>query len=267
MKFQWFLNEISINGSLSGVLAERKVSHHYAKVYGAVSWIVALCIRVYIIGEECLYFKISVKISFYSRGIYVWDVWMIFLVWKEGFFSSDVIRTISQEEVFASSCMRFFYFRRVHIHYVGEISLKKKDFLSPGVRESFYSGRVPTPGVEGLFRKKRAFFYQVLWDPSILAAFTHTRCGGLSLERKRLPFTRCEGILLFWQRSPTPGVEGNFGKKKTFFHQVWGNPFILTESPHQVWKNLFGKKRTSFHQVWGNPSILAESHTRCGGSL
>ena len=72
-----------------------------------------------------------------------------------------------------------------------------------------------------LFLSKRTSFHQVWENPFSLAEFTHTRCAGFSLERRGLPFTRCEGILLFWQ-----------------------------SSPHHVWRDLSGKKRIPFHHVW-----------------
>ena len=55
-------------------------------------------------------------------------------------------------------------------------------------------------------KRKRDFFHQVWGSLFILAEFTHTRCGEISLERKGLPFTRCEDVILFW-KSPNTKCE------------------------------------------------------------
>ena len=109
---------------------------------------------------------------------------------------------------------------------------KEKDFLSSGVRKSFCSGSVP-----------------------------HTKCVGFSLERKGLPFTRCEEVLLFWQRSSHQVQRVSFYKKGLSFTRCEEILLFWKNSLHQVWRDLFRKKRSSFHHVWRNPFILAEFTT------
>ena len=79
----------------------------------------------------------------------------------------------------------------------------EKDFLSPGVRGSFYSGRVPTPGVDRSLYKQEDFLSPGVRNSFYSGRVPHTWCGGVSLETRGLSFTRCEGILLFWQSSHT----------------------------------------------------------------
>ena len=178
----------------------------------------------------------------------------------------------------------------------GEISFYRRSLLSPGVRKSFYSGRVhthqvqrvsserkglpftrceeillfwkssPTPCAEGSLWKEKDFLSSDVRGTFYSGRVPHNRCGEISFYRKELPFTRCEEILVFWKNSPHQVWRDLFLQKRTSFHQVWGNPCILEEFPTPgVWVSLW-KERTSFHQVWGDPSILEEfTHTMCRG--
>ena len=212
-------------------------------------------------------------------------LWMVSTSGMEGY--------LSTKEDFLSSCGRVFIWWQISHTRCGESRYKEKDKLSPGVRKSFYSGRVQPHMVrKDLFGNKRTSFHHV-WESPFMLAESRTRCGEISLETRGLLFTRCEEILLFWQ-SPTPSMEGSLWKEKDFLSSGVRNPCILAESStacvwvslwkekdflspgvrksfysgrvptHQVWRDLFRKKRTSFHQVWGDPFILAEfTHTMC----
>ena len=96
---------------------------------------------------------------------------------------------------------------------------KEKDFLSPGVRKSFSSGRVPAPCVERILWKEKDFLSPGMRKSFYSGRVLHTRCGEISFYIKGLPFTRCE------------------------------DPSILAESHTRYVLILFLNKRTSFHQV------------------
>ena len=164
---------------------------------------------------------------------------------------------------------------------------KEKDFLSPCVRKSLYSSRVPHQWWKGLFRKKRTSFHQVWWSPSILTESLTPGPEGLFLN-KRTFFTRCEKILLFWQSSltpvvgrslqkekdflspgvrkillfwqssPTPSVERSLYKQKDFLSPSVMKPFYFGRVPtHHVYGFPFLQKRILFYMVWRGLSISA----------
>ena len=154
-------------------------------------------------------------------------------LWKEkDFLSSDVRGTFYSGRVPHNRCGEIsFYRKELPFTRCEEILVFWKNSPHQVWRDLFLQKRTsfhqvwgnpcileefPTPGVWVSLWKERTSFHQVWGDPSILEEFTHTMCRGISLERRRLPFTMCEKVLLFWQSSPTPGVERSLSNKGDF---------------------------------------------------
>ena len=153
-------------------------------------------------------------------------------------------------------CEESFYSGRVHSHMVrGDISFYVKGLPFTVCEEIVLFWQSPAPGVERSLQKEEDFLSPCVRESLYSGRVRHTRCGGISLERRGLPFTRCEEILLFWQSSPTLGVEDSLSNEKDFLSSGVRNHSIRTEFLHAEWVWFFWKNEPSFHMMKRNLSI------------
>ena len=162
--------------------------------------------------------------------------------------------TLYKQEDFLSPGVReSFYSDSVHPHHVWrDLFRKKKDFLSPGVRGSFYSGRVSTPHVwRVLFLTKKDFISPGV-GKSFYSGGVPTPCVKMTLYKQEDFLHQMWRVLLFWKNSPHIWCEEISLERIEL-------PFTKCEKIVLVWQSFhtmcgeisLERRRLFFHQVWG----------------